>query len=247
VNPAGMGTPTGNVSFYDGATLIGSSALTAGSASILTELAAGIHAITAVYAGGTNATGSTSAVLSQVVLDFSFTLNTTSPGNQTVVPGQPVSYAFTLLPIGAPFLLPITLSATGLPPGATATFTPQVITLGNNPTSFTMTIQTAATGASRAPSGLFGTGYRNVTLALGLLLLPFSRRMRQKVRSIRLLTLCTAVVLSLAAIGGLVGCGSGSGYFGQPSQNFTINVIGTATGSGGATLQHLTAVTLTVQ
>jgi Bacterial Ig-like domain (group 3)/NHL repeat len=247
VKPAGIGTPTGSVSFYDGATLIGSSSLTAGSASIAPVLIAGTHTITAVYAGDMNFTGGTSAVLSQVVLDFSFTLNTTSPGNQTVVPGQPVSYTFNLLPVGASFPLPITLSATGLPPGATATFTSQVITIGNSPTSFTMTIQTAATSASRSPSGLFGTGYSNGALALSLLLLPYFRRMRQKVRSIRLLTLCTALALSLAAIGGLAGCGTGSGYFGQPSQNYTINVIGTATGQGGATLQHLTTVTLTVQ
>ena len=46
---------------------------------------------------------------------------------------------------------------------------------------------------------------------------------------------------------GLAGCGASSGYFGQPSQSYTINVIGTATGPGGATLQHLTTVTLTVQ
>jgi sugar lactone lactonase YvrE len=247
VKPTGMGTPTGSVSFYDGATLIGSSSLTAGSASIAPVLIAGTHTITAVYAGDTSFTGSTSAVLSQVVLDFNFTLSTTSPSSQTVVPGQPVSYTFNLLPMGAPFTLPVTLSATGLPPGATATFTPQVITIGNTTASFTMTIQTAATGASRAPSGLFGAGYSNATLALSALLLPFSRRMRRKVRSIRLLTLCAALLLSLAAIGGLAGCGSGSGYFGQAPQNYTINVIGTATGQGGATLQHLTTVTLTVQ
>ena len=233
--------------FYDGSTPIGSSVLTAGSASIITELSAGTHAITAVYAGDANSAGSTSAALSQVVLDFTFTLSTTTTGSQTVEPGQPVTFTFNLLPNGGPFPLPVTLSATGLPPGAIATFRPQVITIGNSPTSFTMTIQTAATGASRAPSGLFGTGYPNMTLALGLLLLPFSRRMRQKIRSIQLLMLCTALVLSLAAIGGLAGCGSGSGYFGQAPQNYTISVICTATGSGGAALQHVTTVTLTVQ
>jgi hypothetical protein len=56
------------------------------------------------------------------------------------------------------------------------------------------------------------------------------------------------LILSLAAIGGLSGCGSGSGFFGQPPQSYTINVLGTATGAGGATLQHsLAAITLTVQ
>ncbi|WP_158793453.1 Ig-like domain repeat protein [Granulicella sp. L60] len=246
VQPTGIGTPTGNVLFYDGATLIGTSALTAGSTSITTGLSAGIHAITAVYAGSASFTGNTSAVLSQVILDFAFTLGNTTPSSQTVVPGQPVSFTFSLVPVGAPFTIPITLSATGLPPGATATFTPQVITIGSNPVNFTMTIQTAATGASRAPTGLFGTGYGTGIFALSLLLLPYSRK-RRKTGCIRLLALCTALALSLAAIGGLAGCGTGSGYFGQPSQNYTINVIGTATGQSGASLQHLSAVTLTVQ
>jgi hypothetical protein len=84
-----------------------------------------------------------------------------------------------------------------------------VITLGANPVSFTMTIQTVATGASLDP-GIFGTGYRNGTIALALLLLPFSRRMRRRVRSIRPLTLVAILVLSLTAIGGLVGCGAGA-------------------------------------
>ena len=247
VKPTGIGTPTGNVAFYDSTTLIGSSALSAGSASIAPVLTAGTHSITAVYTGDTNFTGNTSAVLSQVVLDFSFTLAGTTNGSQTVEPGQPASYTFTMLPVGSLFTLPVTLSASGLPPGATVTFTPQVITVGASPATFTMTIQTAATGASRGPRVFFDTGYPDGTLALGLLLLPFSRRMRRKVRRIGLLTLCAALVVSFATIGGLTGCGSGSGYFGQPPQNYTIKVIGTATGSGGVVLQHMTAVTLTVQ
>jgi hypothetical protein len=162
------------------------------------------------------------------------------------VPGQPVSYAFNLMPNGGSFNSPITLSATGLPPGATAIFSPQVITIGASPVSFTMTIQTVATGASLDLGGIFGTGYRNGTIALALLL-PFSRRMRRRVRSVRPLTLAAILVLSLTAIGGLVGCGAGSGYFGQPSQNYTINIIATGVGMSGATQQHLTTVTLTVQ
>lgn len=247
VKPTGMGTPTGNVSFYDGATLIGSSALTAGSASIAPVLIAGTHTITAVYAGDTNFTGSTSAVLSQLVVDFTVALDPSTPETQVVVPGQPVSYAFKLMPNGGSFNTPITLSATGLPPGATATFSPQVITIGTSPVSFTMTIQTVATDASLDPGGIFGTDYRNGTIAIGLLLLPFSRRMRRRVRSIRPLTLVAILVLSLSAIGGLVGCGAGSGYFGQPPQNYTINIIATGTGVSEATQQHLTTVTLTVQ
>jgi hypothetical protein len=247
VKPTGMGTPAGSVSFYDGATLIGSAALIAGSASFAPVLIAGTHTITAVYAGDANFTGSTSSVLSQLVVGFSVALDPSTPETQVVVPGQPVTFAFNLMPNGGSSNTPITLSATGLPPGATATFSPQVITLGASPVSFTMTIQTVATGASLDPGGIFGTGYRNGTIALGLLLLPFSCRMRRRVRSIRLLTLVAILVLSLTAIGGLVGCGAGSGYFGQPSQNYTINIIATGSGMSGAAPQHLTSVTLTVQ
>jgi hypothetical protein len=65
----GSGTPTGTVNFLDNLTAIGSNiALTAGVATFPTiTLAAGSHSITAVYAGDTNFTTSTSAVLSQAV------------------------------------------------------------------------------------------------------------------------------------------------------------------------------------
>ncbi len=68
VTPATSGSPTGNVSFYDGATLLGSAALSAGSASISTStLTVNSHSITASYEGDTGYAGSTSSVLSQVV------------------------------------------------------------------------------------------------------------------------------------------------------------------------------------
>jgi hypothetical protein len=247
VQSTGGGTPTGSVTFLDGTTPIGAAALTAGSASLSTTLTGGAHTITAVYSGGPGFTGSTSAALTQSVLDFNFALGSTTSSSQTVEPGGVATYVFNLLPQGGTFTLPVTLSATGLPPGATATFTPQVVTIGANPATFTMAIHTAAAGATLHPHGFFSTGYGNGTIALGLLLLPFSRSLRRKVRGMRPLTLCAAVILSCAAIGGLTGCGSGSGFFGQPPQTYTIKVIGTVTGAGGATLQHSLPVTLTVE
>ena len=246
VKPTGLGTATGTVSFFDGATLIGSAVpLVAGVATITTSsLAAGTHSITAVYSGDANFTGSTSAVLTQIVADFNFTIIATGGGSsQTVIPGQAATYAFTVQPVGGPFNFPVALSATGLPPGATVTFTPPSITLGTSPASFTMTIQTAASTGVLHRTGLFGGG----TITLGLLLLPFSRRMRRRARRLRPLTMCTMLLLSLGAAVGLSGCGTGSGFLGQQQQTYTINVIGTATGVNGATLQHSTTVTLTVE
>lgn len=63
------GTPTGSVTFYDGAAAIGTATLRAGHASLATpDMTLGEHAITAVYGGDTNFVGSSSAVLTQQVL-----------------------------------------------------------------------------------------------------------------------------------------------------------------------------------
>ena len=63
-------TPTGNVSFYAGATLLGTNALNGSfQASVTTSsLAVGIYNITATYAGNSNNAISTSTALSQVIL-----------------------------------------------------------------------------------------------------------------------------------------------------------------------------------
>ena len=64
----GSGTPTGNVTFDDGSTVLGTVTLNNGTASFTTSsLAVGTHSIKAVYAGDTNFKTSTSAVLKQVV------------------------------------------------------------------------------------------------------------------------------------------------------------------------------------
>ena len=64
----GSGTPTGSVTFKDGATVLGGGTLFSGVATFGTSaLAAGSHAITAVYSGDTIFAPSTSAVLTQTV------------------------------------------------------------------------------------------------------------------------------------------------------------------------------------
>ena len=57
----GTGTPTGNVVFKDGTTVIGTVPLSGGKASLpMTYTSTGSHSFTAVYAGNANDLGSTS-------------------------------------------------------------------------------------------------------------------------------------------------------------------------------------------
>ena len=63
-----VGTPTGSVTFFDGATTLGSAPLSGGVASLaVTTLTVGSDSITAVYSGDPNFAGSPSTALSQTV------------------------------------------------------------------------------------------------------------------------------------------------------------------------------------
>ena len=92
VVPAVSGTPTGNVTFYDGATSLGSVALTNGRAALTTSaLTGGSHSMTAAYAGGGYFDPSTSAILVQKVARSPVTVALTSSQNPSHV-GQQVTF-----------------------------------------------------------------------------------------------------------------------------------------------------------
>jgi uncharacterized repeat protein (TIGR01451 family) len=92
----GAGTPTGTVNFFDGATNIGTGTLAAGVATLSTSsLSVGAHSITAVYAGDTNFTGSTSPILTQTVNQAATSTAVVSSANPSVF-GQPVTFTATV-------------------------------------------------------------------------------------------------------------------------------------------------------
>jgi len=100
------GTPTGTVTFKDGATTLSSVVLSGGVAKFSTStLTVGTHSITAVYGGDATFVGSTSAVLSQVV---------DSSGGGGAVTFTPTSLSFTQQLVGAKSAAkPVTLKNSG--------------------------------------------------------------------------------------------------------------------------------------
>jgi len=152
-------TPTGTVSFFDGTTLLGSAVtLTAGLATYTTSsLAIAAHSITAVYSGDSNFVTVTSAVLTQTVEDFTLTMSSGGNTLQTALPGGKAQYVFQLGPSsGTTFPSAITLTASGLPAGATATFTPATIPAGAGSTSVNLLIQLANQIVASNPAVHFG-------------------------------------------------------------------------------------------
>lgn len=93
----GAGTPTGTVSFLDGATILGSGTLNAsGQATLaLASLAVGARPITAQYGGDATFNGSTSAALTQTVNKASTTTALTSSANPSLY-GQQVTFTATV-------------------------------------------------------------------------------------------------------------------------------------------------------
>ena len=92
----GNGTPTGTVTFKDGATSLATNNLTAGSATYTSStLSVTSHSITAVYNGDSNFTTNTSSALSQVVNKSDTTATLTSSTNPTVF-GQAVVFTATV-------------------------------------------------------------------------------------------------------------------------------------------------------
>ena len=90
-------TATGSVQFLDGATVIGTSSLNGGTASLSTAaLAAGSHSITAVYGGDANYNGATSSALAQTVK--AATTTTLSADKSTATVGQKVTFTAKVSP-----------------------------------------------------------------------------------------------------------------------------------------------------
>lgn len=132
---ASGGTPTGNVTFRDGAAVLGTVAL-AGSVATLTTsaLATGSHPITATYNGDASFTASTSPVVNQGVGQVATTTTLSSSQNPSEF-GKPVTFTATVSggPTGTiTFFDGATSIGTGALAGGVATLTTSSLTIGSH-------------------------------------------------------------------------------------------------------------------
>ncbi len=241
------GPPLGQVTFYDqfngqsiplgSATLAPNAAYSATAQFSTTGLFAGVHHVTAVFAGGTVYGPSTSAVQTVNVTDYSVTF---APQSLSVTRGSSATTTLTLTGISG-FAGTVTLSCT--PPAGTLTTcsaSPTTLTAGGTAILAITTTASHANGSQSA--GLRGLGFGASFAALfGLLLLPRRRRP------------ALLAILALCGLFSAGGCGSGSsstttigGTDGSPlgTQVFTVVAAGS---DGVSTSRHTYQLQVTIQ
>jgi hypothetical protein len=231
--------PTGTVTLYDQSvgTQLGNAPIGANGQAVLTVtiIGPGVHSITASYSGDPVFPASNSNAVS-VTIDELRILRVGN-NNTTILPGATVVYTLQVEPqVATTFLYTVSFAASGLPAGATATFSPATLPAGGKTTNITMTVATTGIALNALP-------FNHLSLGISLLL-PFfaARRVRRRLRQVRPFPGVTLfAMLSLAAVAGLSGC-SGAGLFAARKAVYSITVTATE-----GTVQRSTEVALAIQ
>jgi hypothetical protein len=241
---ASSGTvPTGNVTFLDGTTSLGSIALNGSGIATLSvaTLGAGPHLLTASYMGDADHFPASNAPLAQMLVDFS--VSSALINTATIKPGGSATYSIAFGPVIPATALPgpIILSASGGPAGATYTFSPASVpgNAGLTTATLAVAVPSSVLAINRSRMG----NLRPISSAMALLLLPFvflrrqsGERMAGVARTLLLIFISFFCFTTLNGCGGAASSGTST-----KSQSYTVTVTGTA----GA-LTHSTAVTLIV-
>jgi Glycoside hydrolase family 44/Bacterial Ig-like domain (group 3) len=263
----GTATPTGTITFLDSSASLGTATLSGGSAQItLTSLTTGTHSISAAYSGDTNYNPSTSAVTTVTVepaptADYSLSLSSSA---LSVRAGGSGKLSLSVTPENG-FKQAISFACSGLPAGASCSFSPQSVTPSSGPLTATLTVQIpqakmAALGKepeahrSGAAGSLVASRNGRVlgtplaalaifAIVIGSILAIFKKPWRYRFIHLRPVPASFAA-MALATVLILGGCASvHTAPITGPAQSYTITV----TASGANSPTHSQSFTLTVQ
>ena len=173
VSPAPLGVSKGTVSFFSGDTLLGTANVNSSGVATFTTagLSPGTDTITAVYSGNADFAPSTSSGVEVTVASVATFTVTAPPAPFTVSAGGSVDIDIVVPPVGGSYDSVVTMSASGLPAGATDTFAPPTVTPGASGAGTVMTIQTAVQAASVSGSRKPQFPFAPISLAAGLCVL----------------------------------------------------------------------------
>jgi N-acetylneuraminic acid mutarotase len=228
-------TGTNASAFAESNTCGSSLALGAGCAINVTFSPTSAGSFTALLTVADNAGGSPQTVVlngtGTGTVPVTFTLNA-SGSPQIAQAGGVATYVITASAQNGAFPGSISLSTSGVPPGVTATFTPQSITPGNGSATSQLTLAVPASFAAlHPPQQSPGWMYACILPMMGLGLVGIRRR--RKLTTLLMLLIMTGAFA-------LTGCGAGFGK--AAPQTYTITITAAST-----TQTATTTVTLTVQ
>lgn len=247
----GGSTPTGSVTFLDGATTLSTTPLSAGSASYTTDfLSPGTHPITAQYSGDANFQGSTSSVLNQIV-DYSSNVPTylveVSPQSLTLSSGSSGTATVTVATAGG-FNQQISFTCSGLPIYSTCSFSPASVNPDSNNTLFTskLTVTTGVSARLRPGNLPFGRSLPRElatifsTALFGVCGIGAARRGRKYgKRGIARAAMFLSGLCVLMTVW-LVACGGSTAKSVTPSGTSTVTIAASSSSQGKSTTFTLT-------
>lgn len=239
VSSTTQGIPTGTVTFVDNGTVVTTATLVNGTATgTYLSPGSGSHSIVADYGGDANFQASASQGQTATVNAMpDFTLATSGATTQTVAAGEVANYALTVGAQSGAFTGVVDFSASGLPPGATVSFSPPQVVPGASSVNVTMSVQTSATLLSSIAEG------RGRWMILSCLLCPILLMARRR----RIWQSITMFGLLLCMIG-VAGCGARSiSTAALGGQSYSLTVTATSTNLAGVVVSHSTQVTLVVE
>jgi uncharacterized repeat protein (TIGR03803 family) len=210
VTSAGGVVPSGAVTFYNGATALGTATLNANATATLPTSfsAAGVYTLSARYGGAGSIAASVSSPLTQTVVTPTVSASF-APASLTITAGGSGTLALTLTPV-AGYTGTVAFSCGTLPAHVSCTFAPSSLTIvsGSGPVTDTLTIRTsdATMSVMQLPAGRGNTILVTACALpayLALCLIGLRRR-RFKLPPLAL------VLVLFASLSLLSGCGAGS-------------------------------------
>ena len=234
-----QGLPTGTVTFLDNGTVVTSAPLMNGAANgTYLSPGTGTHSLVASYGGDGNFLSSASQAQTTTVAAMpDFTMVASGSTTQTVAAGDVANYGMTVGSQSGAFTGVVDFSASGLPAGATVSFSPPQAVPGTSSVNVTMSVQTSATQLAALWSRVSGA------LLAGLLIPMWIVGRRRRIGRGWLPT--SALLMAML---GVVGCGARS--ISTPllgGKTYTLTVTGTSTNLAGTVVSHSTQVTLVVE
>ncbi len=194
-----QGLPTGTVTFLDNGTVVTTATLMNGAANgTYLSPGTGTHSLVASYGGDGNFLASASQAQTTTVSAMpDFSMATSGSTTQTVAAGNVANYGMTVGAQSGAFTGVVDFSASGLPAGATVSFSPPQVVPGSASVNVTMSVQTSAT--------LLTQGWRRVagTVLAGLMFPLWILGRRRRIGQ-RWLAMC-GVMLGMLS---MAGCGA---------------------------------------